>query len=195
MEDAPAAVREADRRALADWRRENAIDPEQVIRAIRQDESVRFAERQLRQGGDLLRDVDGTGAGRCWLVHLGADAAAECLGDYRGGAEAYTLPITTRPDDLDAGDLVLLWLAGDEDDGLFGYAIVTEAAGSAVEVALVFVASQLLLTREELQAWPEFGETGLDLGGTADGPTPNLVSVRAEHLDRIADLLKVKAAR
>ncbi|MDA8438987.1 MAG: dual specificity protein phosphatase [Propionibacterium sp.] len=192
--DAPDEVREADRRSLADWRLENAIDPEQVIRAIRQDESVRFAERQLRQGGDLLRDVDGTGAGRCWLVHLSAAAAAECLDDYRRGAEAYALPPTTRPDDLDAGDLVLLWLAGDEDAGLVGYAIVTEASASGVDVALVFVSSQVLLTRSELQAWPEFAENRVDLGGVTDAPTPGLVGVGADHLDRIAGLLKAKAA-
>lgn len=190
---ASAGVREADRRALAQWRRDNAIDPEQVIRSIRQDESVRFAARQLGGGSALLRGDDGEPAGRCWLVGLDADTALDCLAHYRAGAEGYSLPAATAAEQLDLGDLVLLWLSGDEGAGPVGYSIVTGARDRALDVALVFVAAQPLLSREELQARPEFAAEWFQRvdGVAAAGP----VGVRPEQLDAIAALLTAKAAR
>ena len=206
---------EADRRSgrgeLERWRRENRIDGEQVIRSIRQHEWLQQAAIELARGSDILRDEDGREVGRSWLYQMSADNVANCVAEYGAGVESWILPVGRYTDDVLPGDLLLLWQMGSGDEaGLFGFAVVTdtgltssrpkdradphgdEQRSQAVEAEPVLVAPSPLLTRPELTQWPEFDRDRLDLFAMAQ--RPNVFPVEPEHLDRIADLLKTKAA-
>lgn len=194
--------------ALARWRDEQGIDPEQVIRSIRQDESVRLAARNLRLVAGVMRTEPGAMA--CWLFRMSADRAASCLADYRSGVDSWILPVGRHDDDIRPDDLFLLWQTGpDEAAGLFGYAMVNEtrladsqplhraeAAGtneisSAVDAELAFVAPRVLVSATELRAWPEFAPEHPGSASLADGPNP--FPVDADQLERIATLLQAGA--
>ena len=203
---------QADQAQLAAWRQANHLDAEHVIREIRQDQSVRRAALDLEAGAGLLRSRSGDEAvRRCWLFQMSAEYAEDCLADFEDG-QAWILPLSRYTADVKPGDLALLWRMGPGDTaGLFGYGIVTdsdlsasrpkdwadpdgpERLSPAVEADLMFVAPQLLLTRPELKQWPEFTRDRFDLFKMAQ--RPNAFPVEAEHLDRIAALLRTKATR
>lgn len=203
----------ADQAQLAKWRQANLLDAEHVIRGIRQDQSVRRAALDLGAGAGLLcRRGSDEAVRRCWLFQMSAEQAANCLADFEDDQEAWILPLSRYIDDVNPDDLVLLWRMGPGDTaGIFGYGIVTESGvkaqrpkdwadpdgperlSPAVEADLVFVAPQLLLTRPELKRWPEFTRDRFDLFKMAQ--RPNAFPVEAEHLDRVAALLRTKATR
>lgn len=196
--------------ALARWRDEHGIDPEQVIRSIRQDESVRLAARNLLLVAGVMRAEPGAMA--CWLFRMSPDRAASCLADYRSGVDSWILPVGRHDDDIRPDDLFLLWQTGaDEAAGPFGYAMVnetglsdsrplhlarpagTDEVSSAVDADLAFVAPTVLVTAAELRRWPEFGPEHAGSASLTDDPNP--FPVDAEQLERIASLLQAGTRR
>lgn len=99
--------RASDTAALAQWRAENHIDVEHVIRSIRGDEARRAASLELSHMFTQLGDHDVDGY-RTWLFQMSKTYADTARADFDAGQDQWTLPVGRYVHDIVPGDLVLL---------------------------------------------------------------------------------------
>ena len=147
---------------------------------------------------------------RTWLFQMDQDYADDARADAESGVERWILPVGRHQDEILPGDLVLLWQMGPKATaGLSGSGHVHEVGldavrphdwtdrtgpeqtSQAVEVELLTVLPDLLLTRPEMKAGKEFSDGSFDLFKMAQRANP--FPVEGAHLARMGELLAVKA--
>ncbi|MCC2593785.1 dual specificity protein phosphatase family protein [Tessaracoccus sp. OS52] len=202
---ASARKRSANRAALDQWRSENHLDANEVVRTIRANETLTQAAHDLTRVSNGMRDADGHPLGYTWLFQMSSTYAENCRDDWNDGIDSWILPISRHEEEVLPGDVVLLWqMGGGNTAGLFGYAVVTETdlqatrprrwdepdgpttMEKAVEAELILVANEPFITRTLLKPVVELSQFELFVMPNR----PNMFAVTHSELDAIAGELR-----